>query len=59
MTPLLLSLLLSASPGTPAGGTVVAKGHRFLAEVAQTQEEQGLGLMHRASRARDRCMFFL
>ena len=59
MTPLLLSLLLAASPGTTDGGIVVAKGHRFLAEVARTPEEQERGLMYRQSLASDRCMFFL
>lgn len=59
MTPFLLSLLLSAVPVTPDGGTVVAKGQRFLAEVAHTPEEQALGLMHRQSLAKDRCMIFI
>jgi uncharacterized membrane protein (UPF0127 family) len=59
MTPLLLSLLLAASPGTPDGGIVVAKGSKFLAEVARTRAEQMRGLMYRQSLASDRCMFFL
>jgi len=59
MTPLLLSLLLAASPGLPDGGLVVAKGQKFLAEVARTSTEQKRGLMYRQSLARDRCMFFL
>ncbi|MDR3672645.1 MAG: DUF192 domain-containing protein [Holophaga sp.] len=59
MTPLLLSLLLAATPGTTDGGTVVANGHRFMAEVARTPEEQGRGLMYRQSLAKDRCMIFL
>jgi uncharacterized membrane protein (UPF0127 family) len=59
MTPLLLSLLLAATPGTTDGGIVVANGHRFLAEVARTPEEQGRGLMYRQSLAKDRCMIFL
>jgi uncharacterized membrane protein (UPF0127 family) len=59
MTPLLLSLLLTVTPGVPDGGIVTAKGHTFLAEVARTPREQQLGLMHRQSLAKDRCMFFL
>jgi uncharacterized membrane protein (UPF0127 family) len=59
MTPLMLSLLLSVSPGVADGGIVMANGHKFLAEVARTPKEQELGLMHRQSLASDRCMFFL
>ena len=59
MTPLLLSLLLAVTPGTTDGGIVVAKGHRFLAEVARTEQEQARGLMYRQSLNKDRCMFFL
>ena len=59
MVPLLLSLLLAGSTGVPDGGTVVAKGQKFLAEVARTPEEQAMGLMHRQSLAKDRCMIFL
>jgi hypothetical protein len=59
MTPFLLSLLLSAVPVTPDGGTVLAKGHRFMAEVAHTPQEQMLGLMHRQYLAKDRCMIFI
>lgn len=59
MSALLLSLLLSLVPVTPDGGNVVVKGQRFLAEVARTPREQALGLMHRQSLAKDRCMFFL
>ena len=59
MTPLLLSLLLSASPGVVDGGIVMAKGHKFLAEVARTPNEQQRGLMYRQSLAKDRCMIFL
>jgi len=59
MISLLLSLLLSATPGVADGGIVVAKGQRFLAELARTPREQQLGLMHRQSLAKDRCMFFL
>lgn len=59
MTPFLLSLVLAAAPGVPDGGTVVAKGQRFLAEVARTPQEQALGLMRRQSLAKDRCMIFI
>ena len=59
MTPFLLSLLLAVVPGVPDGGMVVAKGQRFLAEVARTPKEQALGLMYRQTLARDRCMIFL
>ena len=59
MTPILLSLLLAVTPGSPDGGLVVAKGQKFLAEVARTQQEQMRGLMYRQSLARDRCMIFL
>jgi uncharacterized membrane protein (UPF0127 family) len=59
MTPLVLSLLLAVTPGTPDGGIVVAKGQRFLAEVARTPEEQQRGLMYRQTLNKDRCMIFL
>jgi len=59
MAPFLLSLLLAFSTGVPDGGVVVAKGHKFLAEVARTPQEQALGLMHRQSLAKDRCMIFI
>jgi uncharacterized membrane protein (UPF0127 family) len=59
MTPLLLSLLLAVAPGAPDGGIVMAKGHKFQAEVARTPEEQARGLMYRQSMAKDRCMIFL
>ena len=58
MIPLLLSLLLSSTPGVADGGIIVAKGHRFLAEVARTPQEQARGLMYRQALAKDRCMFF-
>jgi uncharacterized membrane protein (UPF0127 family) len=58
MMSLLLSLLLSASPGVADGGIVVAKGQRFLAELARTPSEQARGLMYRQSLNKDRCMFF-
>jgi uncharacterized membrane protein (UPF0127 family) len=59
MVPALLSLLLATASGAPDGGTVIAKGHPFLAEVARTPQEQARGLMYRQSLARDRCMIFL
>ena len=59
MTPLLLSLLLAVTPGVADGGIVMAKGHKFLAEVARTPNEQQRGLMYRQSLAKDRCMIFL
>jgi hypothetical protein len=58
MIPLLLTLLLSSTPGVADGGIIVAKGHRFLAEVARTPQEQARGLMYRQALAKDRCMFF-
>ena len=58
MPAFLLSLLLAAAPVTPAGGLVVAKGQRFLAEVARTDVEKARGLMYRTNLAKDRCMFF-
>jgi len=58
MTPFLLSLALAAAV-VPDGGTVVAKGQKFLAEVARTPQEQALGLMRRQSLAKDRCMIFI
>jgi hypothetical protein len=59
MFPCLLSLALTFAPVVPDGGTVVAKGHRFMAEVARTPQEKGRGLMYRQSLDKDRCMFFL
>ncbi len=59
MQAFLLSLLLAFAPVIPNGGIVVAKGQRFQAEVALTQQEQMRGLMYRQSLARDRCMIFL
>jgi len=41
------------------GGVVVAKGTRFLAEVARTPAERAKGLMYRQSLKQDRCMFFV
>jgi hypothetical protein len=43
----------------PDGGTVVAKGQKFMAEVARRPQEQALGLMHRQALAKDRCMIFI
>lgn len=59
MTPFLLSLVLAVAPVVPDGGTVVAKGQKFLAEVASKPQEQALGLMHRQFLAKDRCMIFI
>jgi len=59
MTPFLLSLVLAVAPVVPDGGTVVAKGQKFMAEVARRPQEQALGLMHRQSLAKDRCMIFI
>ena len=59
MSPVLLSLLLAVSPGAPDGGWVVAKGHKFIAEVARVQQDQALGLMYRQHLDKDRCMIFI
>jgi len=59
MPALLLSLMLALAPVVPDGGTVAAKGQRFLAEVARTDQEHARGLMYRQSLAKDRCMIFL
>jgi len=59
MQAFLLGLLLSTAPVVPSGGTVIAKGQQFLAEVAVTPQEQMRGLMYRQALARDRCMIFL
>ena len=59
MTPFLLSLVLAAAPVVPDGGTVVAKGQKFMAEVARSPSEQHRGLMYRQALAKDRCMIFL
>jgi uncharacterized membrane protein (UPF0127 family) len=59
MTPFFLSLVLAVSPVVPDGGTVVVKGQKFMAEVARKPQEQMLGLMHRQSLAKDRCMIFI
>lgn len=61
-----LSLLLSFATAGVAiantdvdGGYVVAKGKRFLAEVARTPNEKARGLMYRQYLQSDRCMFFV
>jgi uncharacterized membrane protein (UPF0127 family) len=59
MIPALLSLALCAAPVAPDGGTVLAHGQKFMAEVARTPQEQTLGLMHRTNLAKDRCMIFI
>lgn len=59
MLPILASLLLTLAPPAPTGGTVTVKGKRFLADVAQTQEEQARGMMGRREMGQDHCMFFL
>jgi uncharacterized membrane protein (UPF0127 family) len=41
------------------GGSVVAKGVRFHAEVARTPAEHARGLMYRQYLKSDRCMFFV
>nr|WP_320132837.1 DUF192 domain-containing protein [uncultured Holophaga sp.] len=57
--PLLLTLF-SVIPAVAAdGGVVLAKGHRFQAEVAHTDMDRARGLMYRPSLAKDHCMFFL
>lgn len=62
MLPALFSFLLNSvqsTQGNPDASMVVAKGQRFLAEVAVTPQEQQHGLMGRSSMAKDSCMFFL
>ena len=41
------------------GGYVVAKGKRYLAEVARTPNERARGLMYRQYLQSNRCMFFV
>ena len=41
------------------GGVVVAKGARFLAEVARTPAERAKGLMYRQTLKQSMCMFFV
>ncbi|MBL0312255.1 MAG: DUF192 domain-containing protein [Holophagaceae bacterium] len=57
--PALLGSLSSLAVFGAGSGTVAAKGHRFLAEVAATPREQQKGLMFRQSLAKDRCMIFV
>ncbi len=61
MLNLLAALLLSVSQTTPGadGGLVLAKGKKFLTEVARTPQEQARGLMFRQTFKPDRAMFFL
>jgi hypothetical protein len=59
LRPALLGSLSSIAAFGAGGGTVAAKGHRFLAEVAATPLEQQKGLMYRQSLAKDRCMIFV
>jgi len=59
MSALLLSLLLTLAGAPSDGGLVLAKGQRFLAEVARTDQEKARGLMYRQTLAKDRCMFFI
>ncbi|HJW09448.1 MAG TPA: DUF192 domain-containing protein, partial [Holophagaceae bacterium] len=63
MRQMLLSLLLALPLTQPlaagGGGTLVAKGTRFMAEVAVTDQEKGKGLMYRQTLPKDRCMIFL
>ena len=44
---------------TVDGGFVIAKGKRFMAEVARTPAEKARGLMYRQYLRQDRCMFFI
>ena len=54
-----LIFLLPAALTAGGNGTVMAKGHRFTAEVAVSEAERAQGLMGRHSLASDRCMIFL
>jgi uncharacterized membrane protein (UPF0127 family) len=56
---LLLALPLAQPLAAGGGGTLVAKGSRFMVEVAATDQEKAKGLMYRQSLAKDRCMIFL
>ena len=57
----LATLIFLLPPVLMAGGngTVTAKGHHFMAEVAVTEPERAQGLMGRHDLASDRCMIFL
>lgn len=59
MRTLFLSLLLTLPALATDGGLLIAKGQRFLAEVAHTDQEKARGLMYRQTLAKDRCMVFL
>ena len=59
LRPVLLGSLSSMAAFGAGGGTVAAKGHRFIAEVAVTPQEQQKGLMYRKSLDKDRCMIFV
>ncbi|MBI4912722.1 MAG: DUF192 domain-containing protein [Acidobacteria bacterium] len=61
MRPALIATLLVAASAAFAGGggTVLAKGQTFLAEVASTDLERARGLMYRQNLPKDRCMIFL
>lgn len=59
MLPILLNLLLAASPHPGDTGSVHFKEHRFRAEVARTDADRARGLMGRATLAKDQCMIFL
>ncbi len=59
MHPFLLSAVLAINPTQADGGLVGAKGQRFQAEVARTDQERTRGLMYRTNLAKDRCMFFV
>lgn len=52
-------LLLPAALMAGGKGTVLARSHRFTAEVASTESEREQGLMGRHSLPSDRCMIFL
>ncbi len=54
-----LAFLPSLLAFAAGDGTVTAKGHPFLAEVAVTDAERARGLMRRQHLAKDRCMIFL
>lgn len=57
--PALVGSLSSLAMFGAGGGTVAVKGHRFMAEIAATPQEQQKGLMFRQSLAKDRCMIFV
>ncbi|MBL0211088.1 MAG: DUF192 domain-containing protein [Holophagaceae bacterium] len=59
MRPVLLGTIGSIAAHGAGGGTVAAKGHRFMAEIAATPQEQQKGLMFRQFLAKDRCMIFV